>query len=250
MQSNNAQFYVNKKKSYLNRKLGKIKRDLKTGSSTLVSIFSNDFSPKKLDISWNDKPTRFDLLNKLIADHKYNNYLEIGCSNDDCFRAITAQNKIGVDPFHGGTHRMTSDEFFRSNTQKFDIIFIDGLHQYAQVKKDMLNAVDALTDNGTILVHDCLPLNYYAQLPFPPGGDWNGDVWKAFVELRCMNNIDCAVSLIDHGVGVIKKRANSNPLKIETADFFTLKYKDFVNNYESWLNTISFEQTLKFAENK
>jgi Methyltransferase domain len=247
MNQNNAQFYV--KKNYLNKKIGKIKRDLKANSCALVSILKNDYSSKKLAINWNDKPTRFDLINKLIADHKYDNYLEIGCSRDDCFQAITSKNKIGVDPFHGGTHRMTSDDFFASNKQKFDIIFIDGLHQYEQVKRDMLNGVTALNDGGIILVHDCLPLNYFAQLPFPPGGDWNGDVWKAFVELRSMDNIDCAVSLIDHGVGVIKKRSNKNPLNLSTTDFFGLKFKDFVNNYESWLNTISYEATLKFAGN-
>ena len=245
----NAQFYVNKKKTYLVKKLGKIKRDIKTSSSTVVSILNNDYSSKKIDINWNDKPTRFDLINKLIADHSYQNYLEIGCSNDDCFKAISTPNKIGVDPFHGGTHRMTSDDFFATNKQKFDIIFIDGLHQYEQVKKDMLNGVEALNDGGIILVHDCLPLNYFAQLPFPPGGDWNGDVWKAFVEMRTLKNIDCAVSLIDHGVGVIKKRSNKKLLELQTVDFINLKFKDFVESYEKWLNTISYEETLKFAKN-
>jgi hypothetical protein len=247
MNKKNAQFYV--RKNFLNRKLGKIKRDIKANSSALVSILKNDYSSTRLDINWNDRPTRFDLINKIISDHRFENYLEIGCSNDDCFRAITAKNKTGVDPFHGGTHRMTSDEFFATNKQKFDIIFIDGLHQYEQVRKDMLNAVDHLTNNGVILVHDCLPLNYFAQLPFPPGGDWNGDVWKAFVELRTMTNIDCAVSLIDHGVGVIKKRTNKNLLDVKADRFIDLRFKDFINNYGLWLNAISYDETLKFINN-
>ena len=44
---------------------------------------------------------------------------------------------IGVDPMSGGTHRMTSDEFFRRNREqwhyKFDLVFIDGLHEVSRV---------------------------------------------------------------------------------------------------------------------
>ena len=39
--------------------------------------------------------------------------------------------KISVDPEKNSehlTHEMTSDEFFEQNTDKFDVIFIDGLH--------------------------------------------------------------------------------------------------------------------------
>lgn len=244
MNKNNAEFYV--KKNYLAKKLGKVKRDIKVKKSAFVSILQNDFSSKKLDISWKEKPTRYDLINKLIADNNYQNYLEIGCSRDDCFQAIAAPNKIGVDPFSGGTHRMTSDDFFKTNTQKFDIVFIDGLHQYAQVRDDMLNSIAALSDNGVILIHDCLPLNYKAQLPFPPGGDWNGDVWKSICQMRSMSEIDTAVALIDHGVGIIKKRPNRNLLELNAESFYGLKFKNFINNYQAWLNTLSYEDSLKF----
>lgn len=30
----------------------------------------------------------------------------------------------------GGTHRMTSDAFFATNEEQFDLVFIDGLHHY------------------------------------------------------------------------------------------------------------------------
>ena len=48
---------------------------------------------------------------------------------------INCKKKVGVDPVSGGTIRVTSDNFFRTNKEKFDCIFIDGLHKYAQVKK-------------------------------------------------------------------------------------------------------------------
>ena len=44
-------------------------------------------------------------------------YLEIGVFQDTVFNSIplTLDKKIGVDPVKGGTHRMTSDEFFKIN---------------------------------------------------------------------------------------------------------------------------------------
>ena len=54
-------------------------------------------------------------------------YLEICVNTNTVFDALPLpmQNKIGVDPFLGGTHRMTSDEYFENNRRKFDVIFID-----------------------------------------------------------------------------------------------------------------------------
>ena len=247
MQPENKDFYVDKP-SYLSKKKTKIAKKARAKFHAFNGIFNGDYSSVKLDISWDDKPTRFDLINLLIEKKGYKKYAEIGCSTDACFKAIATEDKIGIDPFMGGTHRMTSDEFFAENKDKFDVIFIDGLHQYEQVKNDMLNSVEALNDDGVIIVHDCLPRNYYAQLPFPSGGDWNGDVWKAFVEMRTLENIDCAVCLIDHGLGIIKKRPNANSLKLDTQDFLSLKFKDFIGNYEEVLNTKTYEETLKFID--
>ena len=35
------------------------------------------------------------------------NYLEIGCADNSTFNCIPVLNKFGVDPFIGGTHRMS-----------------------------------------------------------------------------------------------------------------------------------------------
>jgi hypothetical protein len=35
------------------------------------------------------------------------------------------ESSVGVDPEQGGSARMTSDEFFAENTDKFDLVFID-----------------------------------------------------------------------------------------------------------------------------
>lgn len=50
-------------------------------------------------------------------------------------------------------HKMTSDEFFKNNSQKFDFIYIDGDHVKAQVEKDAINAIYA-SQPGTIIAFD------------------------------------------------------------------------------------------------
>ena len=50
----------------------------------------------------------------------------------------------GIAGPKGGTIKKTSDEFFESNKKNFDIIFIDGLHEYDQVKRDIKNSIKFL----------------------------------------------------------------------------------------------------------
>ena len=103
---------------------------------------------------------------------------------------------------------MTSDEFFLKNSEKFDCIFIDGLHHYKQVKKDIENSISILNDKGIIFLHDCLPNSVEAQAVPRTEVHWNGDVWKAFVEVRCKPFLDCYTCYADYGIGVILKRKN------------------------------------------
>jgi len=84
---------------------------------------------------WNWGSTNFNriaLVNFLVSSTKGWNaeYLEIGCAGNDLFDSVAAKNKVGVDPVGGGTKRTTSDEFFVKNEKQFDVIFVDGLHEY------------------------------------------------------------------------------------------------------------------------
>lgn len=76
-------------------------------------------------------------------------------------------------------------------------------------------------------------------------GSWNGDVWKAIVELRTKENLNIFTSQIDLGVGVIKKEMNSNILKTNINNFKDLKFKDYYYNYKNFMNIKSYEDTLK-----
>ena len=136
---------------------------------------------------------------------------------------------------------MTSDEFFKNNNDTFDLIFIDGLHQYDQVKKDVYNALKFLNKNGVILLHDCMPTSFIRQTAKRSSNIWNGDVWKNIVELRTLEKIDTYTIYADQGIGLILKRKNKNKLLLSIDNFNKLKFKDYYKNYKLFLNIIYFE---------
>ena len=207
------------------------------------SIFIENFN-KKIKYNWESFPRRYDIINKIIIKRNYTSYLEIGCFKDETFNQINIKKKIGVDPVSGGNLRMTSDQFFRENKEKFDLIFIDGLHVYEQVIKDIFNSIKVLKENGIILVHDCLPRKLWYQTPMRMSDTWNGDVWKAIVECRTLENIDTYTCLADEGIGVIKVQKNNNLLNLNLSNFKNLKYKEYYTNRESLMNIISVEKLI------
>ena len=200
---------------------------------------------KKLFFNFPEKIFRWDLIQFLIDKYEYSTYLEIGCDKDQSFSKIEISHKVGVDPISGGTIRKTSDNFFKTNKKKFDIIFIDGLHHYEQVIVDINNAIDILNDNGHILVHDCLPRTIAHQAIPRYRGSWNGDVWKAIVELRTRKNLEVFTCEIDFGVGIIQKRKNSKLLELKINDFKNLKFRDYFHRNKEFMNVISYNEALK-----
>ena len=101
--------------------------------------------------------TRTQIINGLIAKNNYKSYLEIGINepSPDTRRwnwtDVQIETKHGVDPNVDTTYKMTSDEFFAKHVpQKYDIIFVDGLHLFEQVHRDILNSLNNLNDNFII----------------------------------------------------------------------------------------------------
>ena len=197
---------------------------------------------KRLDYNWKDHPSRIDIIKKIIRNKKYKTYLEIGCDNDENFSQISIDKKVGVDPLKGGTLRMTSDEFFSDNKIFFDIIFLDGLHTYEQTIKDIKNSLKFLNNNGVILVHDCLPKKIWNQIVPRMYGHWNGDVWKAIVHARTFDFADTYTCKADHGIGMIFKRKNKNPLKAKLNDFKNLKFSEYYKNHLDYMNPINHKE--------
>ena len=205
---------------------------------------------KRFDYNWSNYPSRINIIQKIIDKQKYSNYLEIGCDNDENFSKVIIKNKIGVDPLKGGTLRMTSDEFFRENKKKFDLIFLDGLHTYEQTIKDIDNSLKFINTNGVILIHDCLPKKIWNQIVPRIYGHWNGDVWKAIVHSRTYDHADTYTCIAYHGLGVVFKRKNSNPLILDLKNFKKLKFRDYYNNHNKYMNLVSHEKLEEIFETR
>jgi len=187
------------------RRLGTILRE-----ALLMRRHRGHACATRLDYDWSAIPyNRISLVNLLLAPRPDGDYLEIGCAGNDLFHSVLAARKIGVDPVRGGTHRQTSDEFFASwRGGKFDVIFIDGLHLYDQVRRDLVNALAWLKPGGWIAMHDMLPRDWLEEhVPQIRSAGWTGDGWKCAFEIAATPGLDFRLLAIDHGVVVVRPTA-------------------------------------------
>jgi len=188
---------------------------------------------------------RWDIINHFIEKYNYSTYLEIGCQKDIAFKKVKIANRIGVDPEQGGTHRMTSDEFFSMNKETFDIIFVDGLHHADQVQRDIENSLLVLNEGGTIVVHDCNPTSEDMQRVPRITKEWTGNGWIGWVALRMTRpDLDMKVVNTDYGCGVIRV-GKQKVLEVGCAPC-TKKYKSFAANKRTWLPLIEVKDFTKF----
>jgi hypothetical protein len=195
---------------------------------------------------------RWDIINYLAENNQYKRYLEIGVQDyySNCDK-IRVEYKYAVDPapknkcdFIG-----TSDEFFAQHdvNSKFDLIFIDGLHQSDQVLKDINNSLNVLSDGGTIVVHDCLPEAEYQQVREDNNREWTGDVWKAVAILKGTRE-DLDIKVVDHdwGCGIIR-RGSQELNKYKTLE--DLNWKIFEYSRNSLMGVISPEEFVNKYKN-
>lgn len=202
------------------------------------------------------------LLNALIEKYSLNSYLELGINNPaNNFDLISINGvgaypkKVAVDPAYTGWpfltghfQNMTSDEFFKMHivdsttkcgecyefTEKFDLIFIDGLHTAYQVKRDFENSLNCLSDNGFILIHDVLPENEAGTKVPRETRIWWGDVYKFAMTIHQYPGINFKTFNIDNGCMLVWKekdclpKANAKPHNNDWASY--LQYRDLLMN--------------------
>ena len=194
---------------------------------------------------------RYDIINHFISKLNLKTYLEIGVFDGECLQKIICENKDGVDPgvenglSIGVNYNMTSNEFFKNNTDKiYDIIFIDGLHHSEQVDVDIENSIKHSSENGIIILHDCNPPTLNHTLIPRVSVQWNGDVYKSILKFRKNNitheyfTVDC-----DWGIGVIIKNYNSgNPIKTSNFDLGINDWNYFNINRNDLLNLITVDE--------
>ena len=186
---------------------------------------------------------RFDIINTFIDKYKFDNYLEVGTATGSCYVKVKAKVRLSIDPDPNSVacFKMTSDEFFKNNKMKFDIIFIDGLHEHNQVYRDIQNSLKCLNKGGVIVMHDCHPTSEKCQEhllagQYKGGYAWTGDCWKAFVKARTELPYEMYVYDQDWGCGIIDTNFSkiSDTSSLPT-DMEAMTYKDFIDHPE-WMN--------------
>jgi hypothetical protein len=182
---------------------------------------------------------RWEIINRLIQKYNYRSYLEIGTQYGDCFKEINCPHKVCVDPnkvFDQLTHEMTSDDYFKQYSDKFDIVFVDGLHTEEQTIKDIANSLAILNNNGIIVAHDCLPDTREATEMYFCGTSYMAPIWYrmhiANVEVKVVNT-DC-------GCGLFKPGTNELYTKVNYQEAREFNY--FNTNKQELVNVITVEQ--------
>ena len=190
-----------------------------------------------------------EIINHYIKKYNLKSYLEIGTRNRaDNFNKIQATEKICIDPdiIAYADFVLTSDEFFRICNKKFDIVFVDGLHEGHQVYKDIQNSLKHLNQGGVIICHDINPAQFengYDYEEYDGTGIWNGDCWKGFVKYRYTSDYECYVLPEDEAdVGVIDTNIKSTINEKKYFNLGELTFNDLNNNRNEWLNIKTLEE--------
>lgn len=192
--------------------------------------------------------TRTELINGLIKKNHYSSYLEIGVNTPAqpgwSHDSISIPTKHGVDPnldVHA-TFPVPSDDFFAGHIkQKYDIVFVDGLHIFEQAYRDIVNALKWLDDGGTIVVHDCNPVKEITQRRDRASDVWHGDVWKAILRLRRENpDVEIVTVDTDEGCTIIRKGHQELFPHDKNRDIYTYNY--LKKHREDILHLINVEE--------
>lgn len=185
-------------------------------------------------------------------------YVEIGVRDGDSIREIRAARRIGIDPKRGQRlwkvldriefFEKSSDAFFSEDARKvfaasrIDVALIDGLHEFEQALRDLLNLERYMRSNGVIVLDDVNPRASYLATDTPTGNAWNGDVWKVAVYLReeRPDLYYCTVDA-DQGIGIVTGFAGTGrgwPRRSTIERIKGLGYDDLSSHRRTFLNLV------------
>lgn len=148
-------------------------------------------------------PPYRDVLRRLHELLRPRSYLEIGVETGATLAlARAAERAVGVDPDASKLRRellppcaevfhRTSDAFFAQyeraslfGARHVELAFIDGMHWFEFALRDFANAESWSAPEGTIVLHDCLPVFPLTASRERRTKFWVGDVWKVVPILR------------------------------------------------------------------
>ena len=149
---------------------------------------------------------RSQVVQALLDLYERPRYLEVGVHSGETFFPIRAAEKVAVDPAFrfdvaaaakadptSRFHPVPSDSYFLKlcpADERFDVVFLDGLHTFEQTLRDLMNALARTRPDSVIVIDDVLPsgpaaairdldefLRLHAAVPGTPDA-WMGDVYR------------------------------------------------------------------------
>ncbi|HXR36957.1 MAG TPA: class I SAM-dependent methyltransferase [Candidatus Binataceae bacterium] len=185
-------------------------------------------------------------------------YLEIGVAEGNTFRDVEIAERTAVDPhFRFDTNELaneftrfvkdTSDGFFAAEplSPPYDIVYIDGLHTFEQVVRDISNTLLRTHRRSVVVLDDTVPSDVYSALwdqesanryrTAALGGTtyaWHGDVYKAVfyihdfwpsLNYRTITDAGNPQTLVWRAVGGNRQPLFNNLERISRLNYFDLQ---------------------------
>ncbi len=200
---------------------------------------------------------RTEAVQRLLDLFERPSYLEIGVNQGLTFHGVQAHRKVAVDPAFLFDHRaeakrrpeatyhpVESDRYFATaigRDERFDVVFLDGLHTYDQTLRDLLNTLQHVHPDSVIVIDDVMPVDYASSIGDPvrmnafraAAGDtglaWMGDVYKVvfFVE-SFLPQFSFATIAENHGQAVLWRENRPVAPALTGAEIAGLDYGDLV----------------------
>jgi hypothetical protein len=207
-------------------------------------------------------------INRVARHTGAQSYLEIGVCRGATFNRVSINRKVGVDPnfrFNvedsrkegAELHLLTSDQYFTEvgGSKKFDIIFLDGLHQFHQTFRDFCNSLVCAHERTVWLIDDVFPVDVYSSLPIQresirfrrrerndSNPAWHGDIYKLVFAIHDFFPTMSYVTLMGAGnpqtIAWKAPRKNFAPLLNSMEAIERLGYFDMLNR-EDIFNALS-----------
>ena len=186
-------------------------------------------------ISTNHTISINEIINLFITKCNFKSYLEINSNSITARTNIIPKKYISQDE---------SDNFFKENNNKFDVILIDGWHDIEQDFRNIVDSLKHLNENGIIVLHDCNP--YIESHTIEKGNVYLGQTYKAYIDAVYTYDLEHFTIDTDWGCAII----SSKP------DNFDVERKKIINNWnffdenrKSLLNLVTAEFFTENFEN-
>jgi hypothetical protein len=213
--------------------------------------------------------SRSEVINSFITHYENPSYLEIGVSEGETFFSINARRKVAVDPHfifdiekvklentHLELHEVTSDRFFENiidSSDRFSVIYLDGLHTFEQTLRDFTNSIHFLAHDGVIIIDDVVPSSYAASLPSQADAflmkraineadnSWMGDTFKVVFFIRAyFPTFTIKTINNNHGQAIVWRAHRASPAitdftpgKIDQLEFVDITKHSYIFDFAS-----------------